>query len=70
MIGRFVVAKHKAKWWDRGQAYIPHDVVAAREAFAEAVRSNDIDAARKARVRGRVGSQIRLWSDALRPFWK
>lgn len=64
------MAKHAARFWERPAAYFPWSVTKARTEFAEAVMANDLDLARQLRVRGRAGSKIRAWSDALRPFWK
>lgn len=64
------MSKHKATIFNRPAAYVPWHVVAAREAFVRAVQANDLDTARSLRMRGRVGSQVRAYSDALKPFWK
>lgn len=63
------MAKHKAGFFERPAAYIPKQVSAARSKFALAMLDNDRALARTIRVRGRVGSTIREWSDSLGPWW-
>ena len=63
------MGKHKAKFWERPAAYVPWAVDEARDVFLENVRkarlTGDWSAAHGSRVRGRVETQVRVWSDHL-----
>ena len=61
------MAKHKARFWEHPAAYETWSVYWAREAFYDAILANDIKLAQALRVRGRAGSRIRSWSDAIKP---
>lgn len=63
------MSKHKAKWSDHTAAYITHDVERAYREFVDAVTlakfTGDWNDALGKRMRGRVGSKVRLYSDML-----
>ena len=64
------MAKHKAKWNEHTAAYISHGMLRAYQDFIEAVNiaklTGDWDDALGKRLRGRVGSKVRAYSDMLR----
>lgn len=64
------MSKHKARFWEYIPTVLSPTVSRARAHFSLAVLNNDINKARQLRVRGRVGTTVRGWSDGLRPFWK
>ena len=64
------MAKHKARFWEHPAAYVPGEVRRAREDFLVWVGMAQLTAdwypAIEGRMRGRVGTRVRAWSDRLK----
>lgn len=63
------MGKHKAKWFERPEAYVKWEVLEAYERFLlawdTAQMTGDYTQAINLRMRGRVGSIVRQVSDSL-----
>ena len=59
-------AKHAAKWWHFPETKETKAVYAAREAFVQAYVSCDLHLARATRMRGRLETATRRYSNVIK----